>query len=73
MWSALRESGQWSGEIWDRHKNGEVYPKFMTITAVYDDKQKLCNYVAVFTDMTQRKQSGDTVARLGGDEFVVVV
>jgi diguanylate cyclase (GGDEF)-like protein/PAS domain S-box-containing protein len=63
MWSSLRGTGKWSGEVWDRRKNGEVYPKFMTITAVYDDKQ-LANYVAVFTDISQRKQSEEEIHQL---------
>ncbi|MBZ0097297.1 MAG: EAL domain-containing protein [Sulfuricella sp.] len=64
MWSALLDTGKWSGEVWDRRKNGEIYPKFMTITAVYDDKQQVSNYVAVFTDISQRKQSEQEIHQL---------
>ena len=64
MWSLLRDTGKWSGEVWDRRKNGEIYPKLMTITAVYDDKQRLTNYVAVFADISKRKQSEQEIHQL---------
>ena len=41
MWSALHATGKWSGEIWDKRRNGSIYPKLMTITAVYDNEHKL--------------------------------
>lgn len=64
MWSSLAETGRWTGEIWDKRKNGEIYPKFMTITAVYDDRRQLSNYVAVFTDISLRKQAEEQIHRL---------
>ncbi len=64
MWSALRDTGKWSGEVWDRRKNGEIYPKFSTITAVYDAQQQVSHYVAVFTDITRRKQSEEEIHQL---------
>lgn len=64
MWSALNNTGKWSGEVWDKRKNGDIYPKFMTITAVYDDNGQVSNYVAVFTDISQRKQSEEKIHQL---------
>jgi diguanylate cyclase (GGDEF)-like protein/PAS domain S-box-containing protein len=64
MWSSLNDTGKWSGEVWDRRKSGDIYPKFITITAVYDDRQQVSNYVAVFTDISQRKQSEQEIHRL---------
>lgn len=64
LWAALRTTGKWSGEVWDRRKNGEIYPKFMTITAVYADLQQVSNYVAVFADITQRKQTEQEIHQL---------
>lgn len=61
MWSELRETGKWVGEVWDRRKSGEVYPKYMTITAIYDDNHDVTNYVSVFTDIAQRKQSEEEI------------
>ncbi len=64
MWSELRQSGKWVGEVWDRRKCGELYPKSMTITAVYGDNMEVTNYVSVFTDIAQRKQSEDEIHQL---------
>ena len=55
MWKALRETGQWSGEIWNRRKNGEVYPEILTISAVRDQAGTTLHYVALFTDITKMK------------------
>ena len=53
----LRATGKWSGEVWDKRKNGSIYPKMMTITAVYDTDGGLTHYVAVFRDISKVKQS----------------
>ncbi len=57
MWKALREQGHWQGEIWDRRKNGEVYPKWLSISAVTDDDGEIKNYVALSTDITNIKET----------------
>lgn len=64
MWSALLNTGKWSGEVWDRRKNGEIYPKSMTITAVYDDQHRVTHYVAVFRDISNRKKSEQEIHQL---------
>jgi diguanylate cyclase (GGDEF)-like protein/PAS domain S-box-containing protein len=64
MWSELRDAGRWAGEIWDRRKNGEIYPKFMTITAVYDDQHQVTHYVAVSIDISENKQSEQKILQL---------
>jgi diguanylate cyclase (GGDEF)-like protein/PAS domain S-box-containing protein len=64
MWVALRDTGKWSGEIWDRRKDNSVYPKLMTITAVYDDRQQITNYVGVFRDISLRKKSEQEIHQL---------
>ena len=64
MWSALLNTGKWSGEVWDRRKNGEIYPKLMTITAVYDDNHQVTHYVAVSRDISKRKKSEQEIHQL---------
>jgi diguanylate cyclase (GGDEF)-like protein/PAS domain S-box-containing protein len=64
MWGLLRETGKWSGEIWDKRKNGEVYPKMMTITAVRDQHQLITHYVAVSRDISRRKKSEAAIHQL---------
>ncbi len=57
MWASLHSVGHWRGEIWNRRKNGEIYPQWLTISTVCDEGGKPNNYVGVFTDITQMKQS----------------
>ncbi|HET7776473.1 MAG TPA: PAS-domain containing protein, partial [Azospira sp.] len=58
MWHALRDTGAWAGEIWDRRKNGEIYPKWMTINAVNDVQSgALTHYITLFSDITERKET----------------
>lgn len=53
MWKSLKEKGQWSGEIWNRKKNGEAYPEWLSINAITENGGKVLSYVAVFHDMTE--------------------
>lgn len=61
MWRQLSETGSWAGEIWDRRKNGDIYPKWMTITAVKNDHGETVQYVAIFSDITERKQEEEEI------------
>ncbi len=64
MWQSLLHEGMWAGEIWDRRKNGEVYPKWMTITAVKNEQQETTHYVAIFSDITARKRIEEEIHNL---------
>ncbi len=55
MWQNLKEKGHWVGEIWDKRKNGEVYPKWLSITAVRNQQGQLTNYVGTFSDISALK------------------
>jgi diguanylate cyclase (GGDEF)-like protein/PAS domain S-box-containing protein len=58
MWQAIKTHGQWQGEIWNRRKNGEEYPEWLTITvgnAQTGEESKVTHYVASFSDLTQHK------------------
>ncbi|MDH5542857.1 MAG: EAL domain-containing protein [Nitrospinota bacterium] len=57
MWKDLITTGSWSGEIWNRRKNGEAYPELLSITAVNDDFGNVEKYIAVFHDMSEVKKS----------------
>ncbi len=56
MWQSLLENAQWSGEIWNKRHNGEVFAELLTISAVCDSDGKTQNYVALFSDITSMKQ-----------------
>lgn len=56
MWEVVNQTGAWKGEIWQRRKNGEVYPAWLTISAVKsDDRGIVTNYVGSFVDISARK------------------
>ncbi len=55
MWNAILKDGYWSGEIWNRRKDGEIYAEMLTISSVLDSQGKLLNYVAVASDITLTK------------------
>ena len=55
MSEQLLVHGFWQGEIWNRRKNGEIYPEWLTITAVRSHDEKTINYVGTMLDITQRK------------------
>ncbi|MCD2519203.1 EAL domain-containing protein [Massilia sp. G4R7] len=55
MWNCLESDGQWRGEIWNRRKNGEIYPERTSISAVRDECGKLTAYVSVSTDLSALK------------------
>ncbi len=64
MWQTLKQKGRWQGEIWDRRKSGEVYPKWLGISAVYDGTARLTHYLAIFSDITERKAAEERIAFL---------
>lgn len=53
----LTEHGYWHGEIWNRRKNGEIYPEWLGISAICDDKGQITHYLGIFSDITERKAS----------------
>ena len=61
MWKSITTRGCWEGEIWNRRKNGDVYPEWLNITAIEDNEGNPIEYVAVFSDITQRKQDEEQI------------
>ncbi|WP_283744975.1 EAL domain-containing protein [Sideroxydans sp. CL21] len=57
MWTSIYSTGGWNGEIWDRRKNGEIYPKWLSISVIKDASGNTTSYVSMFTDLTSRKQA----------------
>ncbi len=55
MWQSIGETGQWQGEIWNRRKNGEIYPEWLSIGTVRNENDEVANYIALFNDITERK------------------
>ncbi len=61
MWKNLNETGQWDGEIWNKRKNGEIYPQWLTITRVCDNEGKVTHFIGNFTDITERKKAEEQI------------
>ena len=57
MWKSINETGRWHGEIWNRRKDGEIFPEWLSIGTVRDEKGVVINYISIFTDITHRKES----------------
>lgn len=64
MWEKILSTGAWQGEIWNRRKGGEVYPEYLTITAVKNAEGVTFNYVATLSDITLKKEAEDEIRHL---------
>jgi len=64
MWQSLLESGHWQGDIWDRRKDGSIYPKFLSISTIRDADGATTHYCGFFYDITERKIFEDKLDRL---------
>ena len=63
MWEHLLQRQHWSGEIWNRRKNGEIYPQWASISVIRDENDRIINYLAMFTDITERKKAEAVLRR----------
>ena len=63
MWRQIDTTGAWKGEIWDRRKNGEIYAEWLSINTVFNEDGSVHRRVALFTDITQKKQSEELLWR----------
>lgn len=68
MWRILREDGHWQGEIWDRRKSGEVYPKWVCIDAIRKDDGRIAHYVAIFHDISEMKRTEERLNYLANHD-----
>jgi diguanylate cyclase (GGDEF)-like protein/PAS domain S-box-containing protein len=57
MWETITHAGQWKGEIWNRRKNGEIYPEWLSISAVRDEQGEIANYIGIFIDISRQKEA----------------
>ncbi len=64
MWAALRELGYWQGELWDRRKDGGLRPVWAAISVIRDEQGAVTNYIASFTDISERKAAEERIAHL---------
>jgi diguanylate cyclase (GGDEF)-like protein len=64
MWKSLLETGHWRGEIWNKSKNGRIYPELLNINAIKGNDKFSSGYVAAFSDITIMKESEDRLDHL---------
>ena len=64
MWQILERDRFWSGEVWNRNKKGDIYPEWLTITAVLGDDGQVTNYVGIFSDISERKAGEQQLRKL---------
>ncbi|MDM8350845.1 EAL domain-containing protein [Pseudomonas sp. sp1636] len=57
MWHQLEDEGHWQGEIWNKRKNAEIFPEWLTINAVCNQAQQTTHFVAVFADISSLKHA----------------
>lgn len=61
MWLALLRTGQWEGELWNRRKNGEIFPEWLSIHAIHNQQGEITHYVSSFSDITELSNARDQV------------
>ncbi|HEY3326774.1 MAG TPA: EAL domain-containing protein [Novimethylophilus sp.] len=64
MWNSLLTTGHWRGEIWNRRKNGDIYPEWLSITAVRDDSGQVSHYIGMFSDISEIKRTEERIHQL---------
>ncbi len=64
MWNAIGRTGEWQGEVWDRRKNGEIYPKWLIISAIRGNDGTVTNYFGTHFDISERKQAEQQIELL---------
>ncbi len=68
IWAQLEAKGRWAGEIWNRRKNGEIYPQWGSISSILGDHGEVKNYVSVFSDISKAKQAEERLYYLANHD-----
>jgi len=64
IWTQIGLTGNWEGEIWSKRKNGEIYPQYLSVTAVKDKNSTVTHYVHTFNDISTKKAAADEIKYL---------
>ncbi|MDD2809372.1 EAL domain-containing protein [Rhodoferax sp.] len=64
MWECIHRTGSWQGEVWNRRKNGEIYPEWLNVSAVKDDAGVTTHYVGAFNDIGEHKAAAQRIENL---------
>lgn len=64
MWQQIHRDGHWQGEVWNRRKSGQIYPELLTIAAIRDEDEAITHYAALFSDISEMKESEERIRNL---------
>lgn len=70
MWQAITREGLWQGELWNRRKNGEIFPSWLTINTIRDETGEVLRYVALGSDITDKVRSDELIWRQANFDFL---
>jgi diguanylate cyclase (GGDEF)-like protein/PAS domain S-box-containing protein len=70
MWLSIMQDGAWRGELWNRRKNGELYPQSMSINTILDEDGRVLRRIAVFSDITDKKQAEEQIHHLAHHDLL---
>ena len=70
LWERLHEEGRWQGELWQRRKDGEEFPAYLTLSALFGEGGEVTHYVAVLSDVTERKRAEEELRRLANFDLL---
>lgn len=73
MWSDLQQDGFWKGEIWNRRKNGEIYPEILTIFEIKSDEFDELYYCGIFSDLSERKSQESQIEKISSTDALTKV
>ncbi len=64
MWHSIEQTGGWQGELWNRRRDGEVFPEYLTINCVRNEQGEIVNYIGIFSDISERKLAEERIQHL---------
>jgi len=64
MWHEIKKNGVWRGEVWNKRKNGDIYPQQLTIVEISESQSDMTVYAAIISDITERKHAEEKIQRL---------
>lgn len=73
MRTSLAERGFWQGELWDKRKNGEVYPKWASLSTIRDDDGDVTHHIAIFSDISERKKAQEHIEFLAHHDVLTML
>lgn len=70
MWQQLAQRGHWAGEIWNRRKNGTIYPEWLSISLLRNEAGQVSHHVALFSDISERKEQEAHIRHMAKHDFL---